>query len=255
MEHLRRSLEALRASEPEFHQAVENVFDDVASPGNPHGNLGSNLVAALESRARSGGDARQTVREHECLEKPSLHRRVSPPREVRRAMAPRHFVVYHVLEGSGSADESEVEAWLRVLTPGNHRLAKDDLGGRTSAPGRPCWWSGAEPDHPSPATGETYVHELALGEIQCQQAEQDGAVVEVTLLSEWVGEHFFKPTALEGFGPRTRFRPELTGSPWGRTVPTRPELRGRPELVSPGAAYREILKEGDEIAIAVLSFR
>ncbi|NJL27869.1 MAG: hypothetical protein HC897_08200 [Thermoanaerobaculia bacterium] len=254
MEHLRRSLEALRASKPEFRQAVENVFEDVASPENPHGNLGAGLVAALDHHASAFTDAQRTIEEHGCIEKPSLHRRVSPPGQVLRVMAPRHFVVYHVLESSGSADESEVGAWLLALTPGHHYLAKDDLAGRTGAPGRPCWWTFEEADHPAPSTGETYVHELGLGEIQCRQAEQDGAVVEVTLLSERVGGGFFKPTALEGFGSMTRFRPELSGSAWGRTVPDRPELRGRPELVSSGAAYREVLADADEIAVRVLSF-
>ena len=167
-------------------------------------------------------------------------------------MAQSDFVRYHVLRGA--ADQSEMGYWVRRLQPGSHRLDGSDLRGWTGRVGGPCWWNLEESERPPPSGGRAYVAELALGESQRDQAEVDGAVVEVTIDRDAVSDQYFKPTALEGFAPDTPFRPELKGAEYGRTVPEDRQLRGWPEAVSESAEYVDILDEDDEIGVRVLTY-
>ncbi len=253
MQNLSQALETLRQQQPSFSQASDNVVADVRSEENPHGNLSPNLVDAMDRCCGDGQEVEGVAREHRFLDQPLLHRRAPTPASVKRVMAKRFFITYQVLEGVGAADEAEIDAWMDELAVGSHRIPEEDLAGRTGAPGEPCWWTFEEADHPTPGDGRVYVAELALGWVQCRQAERDGGVAEVALDGEAV-EDFFKPTSLEGFGPDTPFRPELTGADHGRTVPPFPELRGRPELVGTSHAYEEILEPGTEVEVAVLPF-
>lgn len=89
MQHLRQSLNALCQADSRFDEAVENVFNDVSSPSNPHGNLAPNLVNALDACCAAGQAARDAVDEHTCLRQPLLHRRATPPAgPLKRAMSP-----------------------------------------------------------------------------------------------------------------------------------------------------------------------
>ncbi len=255
MENLVQALEALRRQQAAFSQAVENVLLDVRSEESVHGNLSPNLVASLDQGCTGSDTVEPVVRAHRFLETPLLHRRApAPAAGVQRLMAKRFFVTYQVLEGTGAADESEIDAWMDQLGPGSHRLPEDALLGRTGTAGEPCWWTFQEDGHPVPGDGETYARELALGNHQCRQAVVDGAVVEVRVESRAV-EPLFKPTSLEGFGPETPFRPELTGADHGRTAPNDAGLRGRPELVGSSHGYGEVLEPGSELEVKVLTYR
>ncbi len=254
MRNLTQSLETLRRQRTAFSEAVENVLRDVRSENNEYGNLPPNLVASLDQGCGENEDVEQVVRSHRCLEMPLLHCRApAPTGGVQRVMAKRFFVTYQVLEGAGAADESEIDPWLDRLSPGSHRLAEDEMQGRTGRRGEPCWWTFKEQARPTPDDGSTYARELALGAAQCRQAGEDGALVEISFEGRSV-EPLFKPTSLEGFGPDTLFRPELTGADHGRTAPVDVDDRGWPELVGASHRYEEILEPEAELEVLVLPY-
>ena len=80
-------------------------------------------------------------------------------------------------------------------------------------------------------------------------------MTEATIPSRALGLPLFKPTSLEGFAGNTRFRPELTGADYGRTVPPKRPSSGRPELVSSGFRYDEAGDEDFDVEVRVLPYR
>lgn len=238
--------------DPRYTQAVENVRDDLHSAQNPHGNLGRNLVSALEAACQAGTEVEDAIKEHLSTERPDLHRECQASTQVRRVMSRSDFVDYHVLRGA--TDQSERDPWIQLLTPGEYLFDGGDLNGSTGRPDGLAWWAVEESGRPAPNDGRRYVAELALGEGQRLKAQSDGAVVEVTLDADLASDRYFKPTALEGFGPNTPFRPELGGAAHGRTAPDDPRLQGWPEAVSESGSYVHILDEDDEIGVRVLTY-
>jgi hypothetical protein len=245
-------LAALRQRNPAFKKAVDNVRADIRLETNPHGNLSTDLVASIDDDCRTGKPVERAIEDHWSTNSPRLHRRCLPPSRVRRVMARSDFVSYHVLRGS--ADQSETELWTQLLSPGEHKFDGSDFSGRTGPAGRPCWWSFEEAERPISTEGRLYVAELALGESQRRRAERDRAVVEVVLDADRASDRYNKPTSLEGFGPDTPFRPELSGMEYGRTAPADPQLHGWPEVVSSSAEYLEIFEEDTDVEVRVLSY-
>lgn len=259
MRRLLDSLEALSQSDDSFRQAVENVLADVRSAENPHGNLAENLIASLDACCDGSKPVEQIVEDHQCLRQPLLHRQAASRPTLRRAMALTWFITRHMLPPEpGEADvayHSEVDAWKRRLqTEQQSTRQTGTLFGRTGEAGQPCWWTFDEPGRAEEWDGWRYAHELALGPRAHFQARLDEALVEVSMDGR-CPEPLFKPTALEGFGPSTLFRPELSGADHGRTVPVEPGWLGRPEVVSASQAYHDVVATTREIEVRVLPYR
>ena len=254
MKNLLASLEDLRRLDPTYHQAVENVLGDVCSTGNPHGNLKDDLVRELDDCCCAPPrPVTELVREHCCIKKPALHREASPGPILRRALPLSQFVGYHLV-GTGAALEADVDDFLSVCPIGSaSRLLCENLKGSTGAPTRPSWWTFDEPGRDLETDGWAYARQLALGEVTLEAAEEDGALVELEMETHALGR-VFKPTSLEGFGPNTPFRPELTGADHGRTVPEDPAHIGRPEVVSASQTYSRLAVHIDEVAVRVLPY-
>ncbi len=254
MEKLRRRLENLRRDDPRYAQAIENVLRDVRSEDNPHGNLTPPLVDALDGSCGTDTVAEEVIAEHCCNRRPELHRRAEPtPDPLRRAMPRSDFIQHHLL-GPGAANEEELDHYHRQFPAGRHRRSTVDWSGSSGRPERPCWWTCEEDGQTADDDGETLLQGLALGERALDLAARDGAVVDLGLPSADLEAPIFKPTSLEGFGPETLFRPDLSDSPYGRTCPTAEHLEGRPEMVSRGFRYDD-LREELTAEIRVLGFR
>lgn len=253
MGKLLQALKSLARSRSDMAQAVANVRADIRSAEHPHGNLTPALVAGLEEACEKEQTIHDAIADHRSSAKPELHRKCTPTDRVSRAMSRPDFISYHVLDGS--ADLSEQAPWLAQLTVGAHRFEGGDFRGRTGREDHPCWWRLEEAGRIQSEDGRAHATELALSEDVCRRAARDGTLVEVTLVSEIAADAYFKPTALEGFGPNTLFRPELTGSSYGRTAPVDPAAFGWPEVVSQSAAYAEIASDDTEITVCILPYR
>ncbi|NJL27674.1 MAG: hypothetical protein HC897_07125 [Thermoanaerobaculia bacterium] len=255
MKKLLQELESLRQGRTDLGQAIANVRADIQSPENPHGNLTPPLVLALEQACSMRQTAQEAIADHRSDARPALHRQCAPTERVSRAMARSDFISYHVLGRLPSALANESYWATHLAAVGTQQLEGPHFRGRTGCEGQPCWWRLEETGRRPPEDGRAHATALALSEDTHRRAEKDGALVEVTLASDLAADVFFKPTSLEGFGANTLFRPELTGSSHGRTVPTDPALTGWPEAVSRSAAYEEILGEDTEVTVRVLPYR
>ncbi len=254
MKRFRSRLEELRNEDPRFDQAVDNALRDVQSAENPHGNLTPPLVVALDGRCHDDVPLEPVIGEHCCNRRPELHRRSEPtPDPVRRVMPRSDFIQYHLL-GPGAANEESLDHYRRQFAPGRHQESTVDWGGSSGLPDRPSWWTFEEEGRAAPADGKTLLLELALGERARDLAERDGAVVDLGISPGELEVEFFKPTSLEGFGPETLFRPELSEAPYGRTEPVDEELEGRPEIVSRSFRYDD-LREELPVEVRVLNFK
>jgi hypothetical protein len=253
MQKLLDSLEALRQSDDSFRQAVENILVDMRSEANPYGNLAPDLVVSLDECSNGSKPVEDVIQEHQFLKKPEMHRSSEVKPMLRRAMAWRWFITYQVLSGSAT-DESEIDAWRPRLEVGSRcQLFIRTLLGRTGKEGQPCWWTFDLPGCAVEEDGWCYALQLALGPSDLEQAQLDEKLVEVSIAGESVGE-LYKPTALEGFGPNTLFRPHLTDVDYGLTAP-RPGQEGRPEVVSASQAYHEVAGTTREIEVRVLPYK
>lgn len=241
-EELRAKLEEKRG-DPRFAQAVENVYQDLYSKeGNPHGNLKPELVKALDGCCDGDRELVEVIDEHCCHRFPALHCQSRAAADtVKRVMSLSDFIQYHRL-GTGAANESEMGVYRRLYaTVEAESISVVSMSGSTGPPERPCWWTFDEPEVSPPEDGKTLVEQLALSEEAKDLAKSDDRVITLELPSGEV--EMFKPTSLEGFEEDTRFRPELTGSPFGRTQPARQGLDGRPELVSRSVRYQELRED------------
>lgn len=256
MEHLLRALAALERDDPAYAQAIANVRADIRSDASPHGNLGPHAVTALDAACELGRGATEAISEHQAIVRPDLHQPAMPPIRVRRALARSDFVVYQVIgQDDDSAEKmQDRHVWEAALTNGVHRFGVTTLRGWTGRREGSCWWSFDEAGRPTPDEAHAYVAELALSARTASNIADEHVVVEVSLPAAVASARYFKPSALEGFGPDTRFRPELSGAAYGRTVPDDGSLRGWPEVVSASAAYSDILGENDEVEVRVLPY-
>jgi hypothetical protein len=117
------------------------------------------------------------------------------------------------------------------------------------------WWTFDVADAPSRLDPQRYMEELALPQHEIDRALADGLAVELILPSDAIAGPFFKPTAVDGFCTETRFRPELTGAQYGRTVPVGRDQTPRPETVARSQDYESVGSEDTQITINPLPVR
>jgi hypothetical protein len=94
-----------------------------------------------------------------------------------------------------------------------------------------------------------------MGEGERARAESDGRVVALRLAAARLGQPFYKPSALDAFGPDSLFGPDLTDSTCGWTCPQVDGLCKRPELVSPSVPYEDIAAGDGQVDLTLYPYR
>jgi hypothetical protein len=259
MDRFFKQLTALTEEEPTMKKAVDNIFKDCQTEDQIHGNIKTPVVEAIAKICRGHREDETahldgTIRGHQAINKPGFYQPVPAPEDesLRRVTSLSSFVTYHMLEsfrgknrlGMGFDAHGTIEKFKRdLLDRFEHdqvELEMDELQGSCGPPARPTWWTFYEENRHVPGSGEAYMQELALSEQEMNRAEVDNTTLELAIEPGALGQDLFKPTALDAFGPETRFEPELTGKPYGYTSPPKAGLQARPELVSPPVGYREL---------------
>lgn len=254
-----KQLTALVSRESAMKRAGENIKKDIQSQNQPLGNINPQVVAAIEkicsSKAENEtGHVRDVVKNHQAVNMPGLYEPAPPPGKepLRRALSLFSFVKYHILDGTQGNTYLGKSYSKQDLLPyykdylldkfkqeNPYLIDPDELQGSCGKPGDPCWWTFYEKHNSIPDSGETYMQELALSDMEMKNAEMDNTAVEISIAAEKLGLDLFKPTALDSFRPETRFEPELTGKKYGATAPLKQGLQSRPEIVSKSQAYRD----------------
>jgi hypothetical protein len=259
MQTCRKQLQALAQREPNMTQAVRNVIADCRTEQlNPHGNIGPEAQQPLEADCAAHaqdatGHLRGCVTRHGVLDDPALHTLAPTPAvPLRRALSLTSFLAYHVQGEAGMGYDAQATVAALAKDPdlaplsegGTVALPIDALRGTTGREAAPTWWTLQEDGDAGPVDGERYLRELALGDTECRTAAADGVVVEVIVPPAHLpGRPLYKPCALDAFDPDTRFRPDCSAAPYGRTHPQdgpSEDLAGRPELVGRSLAYADM---------------
>nr|VFK53263.1 MAG: hypothetical protein BECKTUN1418F_GA0071002_101814 [Candidatus Kentron sp. TUN]VFK54066.1 MAG: hypothetical protein BECKTUN1418E_GA0071001_102014 [Candidatus Kentron sp. TUN] len=247
-----KCLQAFAENEPAYRQAVENLFQDIRSEGNPNGNIGPERTKALAGicNADSPLPLPDAIAECQTIRRPDLAEPVPrPDAPLRRVMSLTCFVTYHLLHVlGGRADinndaEELIESLKMAIVARNEPEEYDieDFLGSTGQRDTPTWWTFREDaDQPTMGNGERYLRELALSEATIEEAMNDGMAIEAIVPGEIIPKSLYKPCALDSFQEETRFRPDLGDVPFGRTVPADSDLVGHPELISQSFSYHEM---------------
>ncbi len=269
-------LDALADRKPNMKRAAENIKSDLESDLHLYG-ISQKLQTSLDESIENGDEIRDTVESHRSIKRPELHVEAEiQPNQIRRVMSLHSFSRYHMapadssFELSGAANELLEDVVIRYfpeLREGRadkieETIDSEELAGTTGPPRKPTWWTWLEENDSHPADGETYMLELALSENERRFAQTSGIVVEVTFekrdlenVSKIMGANgipFFRPTGLDSFSEDTPFRPNLKPEPFGRTCPTPPATKERPEAVSESVAYENL---SENVKIILTGFR
>lgn len=253
MQHCKQQLQGLVDTAPTWQQAVTNLLNDLQTPAQPHGNIPENMAKALERGCKTAGaDVPSTVRKYQTVvHQPALRMHTQrPSHALRRCMSRSTFFKYHLSNDDGSKKPygSESSSHAHFLGPEEWSSGSPDarvmtqqaenLRGLTGRPDAATWWTFAH--QPLPAEALTYMSQLALGEVEIEQAYRDGMAVVVEVPVEAFGEEFYKPCAVDAFTENTPFRPNLSEDPYGWTHPIRSGLSPLPEVIAKSVPYHDL---------------
>ena len=268
------ALDELAVQEPEMEQAVDNIRNDLRSDRHPYG-ISQELQASLDRSTEDGTDILKVVDSHRSIEKPELHVEAEiPSDQIKRVMSLHSFCRYHLansdFESNGTFNallEDVVNLYFSALRAGHANstektIDSEEFAGITGRPQTPTWWTWLEENDSPPGNGKIYMLELALSEKEHRFAQTSGIVVEITLEKQDLGNAlktkgtegipFFRSTGLDSFSEDTPFRPNLKPEPFGRTCPTPPATKERPEAVSESISYEEL---EENVRIVLTGFR
>lgn len=185
--------------------------------------------------------AYQTIRRRD-----DYPRRPPPPdnQPLRRVIPTGVFIDYHLLPADrpGSADAAAnrraVQHWARTQRP--KQLDLDLMqNGHTGRGDAPSWWTFDEPGQDTTDDPRDYALELALTAVDAVDVYIEQGLVEIRVPGPVLDGELYKPCSLDAFQPGTRFRPDLSDNPWGRTHPEQATTKSRPELITRAIGYRE----------------
>jgi len=267
MDNCLKRLRAFAINEPAYRQAVENVFQDIRSAGNPNGNIEPKRAEILADMCHSDPSLPlpDAIAKCQTIERPDLAEPIQrPDAPLRRVMSLTCFITYHLLHTPGrradiNSDAEELKESLKMDIVARNKPEEYDIEnflGGTGKRNTPTWWTFREDDdRPTKGDCEQYLRELALHEMTIKEAMNDSMAIEVIVPGEIIPEPLYKPCALDSFQEETRFRPDLSNAPFGRTAPVDPGLVGYPELISKSFPYQEMgadsAMEAEEIRLTV----
>ena len=108
-----------------------------------------------------------------------------------------------------------------------------------------AWWTFDMKSVISPieVSGEQLVHELALPYLTIESAKTKKGVVLIEIETAALPDDIkcYKPSSLDGYGPGSRFKPDLSSAPHGWTDPDLnlyPAYQKRPEIISKPFFYK-----------------
>jgi len=270
-----KQIERLADKKPNMKQAVRNVKKDCQDNGNPHGNIKETVTESI-CKGCAGYSRDETahlldiLNIHQSINSPELYTPAPSPHDnepLRHVRSLTSFVAYHMIgripgEYDDLSDRKHYNEYIRERFDRNGNeieLEIEELNGTIgSSENNLAWWTfyrdGKDGAKGLPTNCETYMMELALGEHELNQIKEDKIGVEVSVNVKDLKHKLYKPTALDSFEPDTRFRPELSGLPYGLTCPQEDGLNPRPELVSRRVRYPEDI-DADNVRIKKLPCR
>lgn len=272
MQHCKQQLQGLVNTSPAWQQAVSNLLDDLQTPAQPHGNIPDNMAKALEHDCKTAGaDVPGTVvvavvRAHQTVvHQPALRGHAPrPDHALRRCMSRTTYLKYHVSldEGTKKPYGSESSSHAHFLDPEDWSSSFSDarvmtqpaenLRGLTGRPDAATWWTFAH--IPLPGKALAYMSQLALGEVEIEQAYRDGMAVVVEVPVEAFGEEFYKPCAVDAFTENTPFRPNLSEDPYGWTHPIQSGLSPLPEVIAKSVPYHDLGDANTLVTLTLLPY-
>lgn len=259
-----RQLSYLAGEQPDdFGDAVDNVLRDFRSDDNRYGNI---TKAAQQSIARGCAASSDTdvahlermIDSHLSFKAASGCEPRKKPMEPLRTVVPCVVFVDHHLAGPKDPQTGSLETIRNIRHLTSAQREDVPIGmfcGRTYREGHSTWWSFGPANFDC---GRDCVAALALPDETVHLSENCGGIVEVAIPAEAMAEPLYKPTSLDGFGPQTKFKPNLTDDPWGLTAPEPLGPHGsqgpqaRRELVSNSFRYTEI--EGKTACLTITIF-
>jgi len=230
-----------------YAEAVANCRNDWRHAGNPHGNIGPGCQSSLDRNCTAGGVSKDVVllavEKHRSFEAPAGAAAVDVAARapvIARLVPLNDFIRYNVKDRrntrGGRADALRV---VREATRVAGDVPRTVLNGTTGRPGGVCWWTLPE-GHPAASSGAAFAQELALPRATIDAGTTQG-FLEVRLSPDAAPEPFYKPSALDGFGAHTRFRPDATDCWHGWSAPE-PGYGKRPEVIARSFEYRRLAR-------------
>ena len=233
-----------------YPDAVRNVKEDSCLSGNSNGNITIEVLESICKKRKSSTEKLEdTLRAHQSFKIPHKYSSYDKNnvKRLKRVLSLNDFVRFHINDDSVDKftffyNPASLSSYKKDILEQENSFSMDqeDLIGTTGCMDSQTWWTFNLDDYPPPTTASTYVNELALEENYQEEIKNDGLAIEITIPSKALNKPLFKPNALDGFNENTRFRPELTGLPYGMTCPVDDSFRGRPELVSESERYQEL---------------
>ena len=262
MGNFTESLEALQMREPKMKRACLNILNDARTGANPYG-ISEELQESLEREYNPAPDIRpeleKAINKNRSIDKPAMHvpaqidsdelRRVTSLTTFKKHnLANRRASTYISTAGAHIMRDEIAEAVERAGKESRKQTIKIDpikLGGESGKDDRPSWWHWLE-DEP-PETGLIYMKELGLPQKERRRAQASGVTVELIFKkNDLANVAFFRPTGLDAFSENTPFCVNNgKEEAFGRTCPTRPMKKGRPEAVSRSIKYDDLLDDAD----------
>lgn len=235
-------IKRLASARSEYLDAVDNVVRD-RDPGQSSRNIPDSIRGRLNGGCPAADDRTliALIEDHCSPRHPAeFQPRACPHDRLFSVMARGTFEKFHI-PSPEAGSKGLVAGRSNTLAAGTHHLSRFGLRGRTSNPSRNTWWGFPENGRSLPGQGEQLMRELGLSDETLAEAADDRAAVVVYLPREVFGpgaHPLYKPTALDGFCPRTRFRPDHSPNEYGKTVPVAGTAGvGWPEMVTMSIPY------------------
>jgi hypothetical protein len=222
-----------------FHPALQNLVDDLT---HANGNLkpqaaalagefaGTADVGALESKIKANHQTDAAVR--------ALPAPPRPAGPFSRCMPYSWFKAYNLV-GDGKSGPPDGGRDGLTAPAGETDIFKSwELSGTAARNGSLSWWT-FDPPAALGDDGQAWCAALALSQGALDDSAKTGlARIEIDD-DPACPPDLRKPTALQGFCADSKFAPDLTGLPHGRTKPDDPALPACNELIGPNFRYAE----------------
>lgn len=219
-----------------FHPALRSLVDDLT---HANGNL-KPQAAALAGEFAGVADVGELKSKIEANHQTDAAVRAlpAPPRPAgpfSRCVPYNRFTMYHLGGGGPTVGGHD---GLTAPAATTEVFDSDELAGTSGLLGGFGWWT-FDPPAALGDDGQAWCAALALSQGAIDDAVKTGlARIEIES-NPACPPDLRKPTALQGFCENSKFAPDLTGLPHGRTKPDNSALPACNELIGPNFRYAE----------------
>lgn len=246
-----------------FHQAFDNLEADLGVGGNITVGCKASLNRMCAPTPGSFRLFEALIGLHQAYRTCACAAATARRPKLFRVVSRRTFRDWHFANGGNrnaatppkgrrkSAHNRTPLASLPASFPNSERYLPEQLLGGTGNPETASWWS-FDPPLGLSEPGRRWFSGLALPEDGRKNAVDEGLSV-IEIVDSVFPRPVYKPTALDGFCARSKFRPERGGADHGWTNPDDPG-NDPPfkELVSESFEYRLMAGSGAEIEVTHL---